>query len=57
VTVVTVHGIVAPGVTIETEVPLAVQTRAPSKVSIWGPAGMLVATVVTAPAAWLGSML
>ena len=54
----TVHGIVAPGVTIETELPkLAVQIRDPSKVRVEGIASRLLATVVTAPAAWVGSIL
>jgi hypothetical protein len=58
VTVVTVQGIDGPGVTIETELPkLAVQTRAPSKATPWGTFPKSLATVVTAPAAWLGSIL
>ena len=58
VTVVAVHGVVAPGVTIETELPeLAVQTRAPSKAMPKGVFPRLLATVVTAPAAWPGSIM
>src|SRR5262249_39701433 len=54
---VTVHGIVAPGVTIEREVPSAVQIRPPSKAIPLGASPRLLATVVTAPGAWLGSIM
>jgi hypothetical protein len=54
---VTVHGIEAPGVTIETEpIPFAVHTRAPSNVRPDGTPPSAVDTVVTAPAAWEGSI-
>ena len=57
-TVVTDHGIVAPGVTIETEPDVfAVQTRAPSKAMPVGPPPRLFATVVTAPAGCAGSIM
>src|SRR5215470_2550126 len=56
-TVVTVQGVVAPTVTFETELLLAVQTRAPSKARPKMMPSTLVATVATAPAAWVGSML
>src|SRR5262249_26293298 len=56
VTVVTVHGTVAPGVTIETEAPFVVQTCDPSNVIPNPPAPPRVATVVTAPAGCAGSI-
>jgi hypothetical protein len=59
VTVVTVHGSVVPGVTMETEPgapPLAVQIREPSKAIAIGEFPRLVATGVTAPAACAGSI-
>src|SRR5262249_22308979 len=56
VTVVTVQGIVAPGVTMETDpLVLAVQIRLPSKARPVVPSPG-VATVTAAPAAWLGSI-
>src|SRR5262245_17042196 len=59
VTVVTVHGIVAPGVTIETDPggpTLPVQIRPPSKPTpkAWSPS--VLATVVTTPAGCDGSI-
>src|SRR6266508_4379035 len=56
VIVVTVQGIDAVGVTIETEEEPGVQKRAPSKTTSLGLSPRLVATVVTAPAGWEGSM-
>src|SRR5215831_6658192 len=57
-TVVTVQGIDGPGVTIETDCPLtwASQILAPSKAMPLGLPARLLATVVTAPAGWLGSI-
>src|SRR5262245_33699299 len=62
-TVVTVQGMDAVGVTIETDpepgeksATLVVQIRAPSNAARAGAFPRLLATVVTAPAGWLGSM-
>src|SRR5262249_27880734 len=56
-TVVTVQGGEAPGVTIETDPEkFAVQIRDPSKAIPTVPFPRLLATVVTAPAAWRGSI-
>jgi hypothetical protein len=61
--VVTVHGRVAPGVTIETEpesgdpsATFVVQIRPPSKAIPVEVFPSVFATVVTAPAGWLGSI-
>ena len=57
-TVVTAHGVVAPGVTMDTEPDVfAVQMRAPSKAMPRGPAPRLLVTVVTAPAGCAGSIM
>src|SRR5262249_30286344 len=56
-TVVTLQGIVAAGVTIETDdARLADQIRDPSKVSAPEESPRVLETVVTTPAAWLGSI-
>ena len=53
----TVQGIEACGVTIETEPPwFAVQSLAPSKAIAPAPLPRLLATAVAAPAAWPGSI-
>src|SRR5262249_41577655 len=58
VTVVTLHGSVAPGVTIDTDPPeFAVQIRDPSKVIPAGSTPRPSVTVVTAPAGWVGSIM
>ena len=57
--VVTVQGVVAPGVTIDTEPEperFVVQIRLPSNVIPLGSPPRLVATVVAAPAGWVGSI-
>src|SRR5262245_1134144 len=61
-TLVTVHGTVAPGVAIDTDPvepspSLAVHSRAPSNAIARGAFPRLVATVVTVPAVWLGSIV
>src|SRR5262249_53316532 len=58
VTVVAVHGIEAPGVRIEMDddCGLVVQTFAPSKAMPVDPPPSVLATVVTTPAGWLGSI-
>src|SRR5262249_5350186 len=57
VTVVTVHGIEAPGVTIEAlPSKLAVQMRAPSNALLSASPPRPLETVFTTPAAWVGSM-
>src|SRR5215813_5373720 len=57
VTVVTVQGGAAPGVTIDMELPFAVQTRAPSNAIPFAGPPRFVATVVTAPAGCAGSIV